>query len=213
MLGHVESTCEPDDEFLTRAGDSRYGLRAFGREQSCGHDHRRPNAMEVTGTANRSVAATRRRGQWLTAGVGDSRRHALHLRLRALGRGRREGAVCDRFRRRNGDIALVSPVSPILDAGGNVAISPSGRRVALLNAAPSSLRSSSGHAAFRCRIRSIVDSTKEPRRRSRECEEAVKARAFMAPILARHMLCIFVPPGFSQQTMTHVPSLPPQQHH
>jgi hypothetical protein len=34
----------------------------------------------------------------------------------------------------NGDIALVSPVSPILDAGGNVAISPSGRRVAVLNA-------------------------------------------------------------------------------
>ena len=33
-----------------------------------------------------------------------------------------------------GDIALVSPLSPILDAGGNVAISPSGRRVALLNA-------------------------------------------------------------------------------
>ncbi len=34
----------------------------------------------------------------------------------------------------NGDIAMVSPVSPILDAGGNVAVSPSGRRVALLNA-------------------------------------------------------------------------------
>ncbi len=34
----------------------------------------------------------------------------------------------------NGDIALVSPLSPILDAGGNVAISPSGRRVALINA-------------------------------------------------------------------------------
>jgi hypothetical protein len=33
----------------------------------------------------------------------------------------------------NGDIAMVSPVSPILDAGGNVAISPSGQRVALLN--------------------------------------------------------------------------------
>jgi hypothetical protein len=33
-----------------------------------------------------------------------------------------------------GDIALVSPVSPILDIGGNVAISPSGRRVAILNA-------------------------------------------------------------------------------
>jgi hypothetical protein len=34
----------------------------------------------------------------------------------------------------SGDIALVSPLSPIFDAGGNVAISPSGRRVAVLNA-------------------------------------------------------------------------------
>ena len=34
----------------------------------------------------------------------------------------------------NGDIALVAPLSPILDAGGNVAISPSGRRVAVINA-------------------------------------------------------------------------------
>jgi hypothetical protein len=33
-----------------------------------------------------------------------------------------------------GNIAFVSPLSPILDAGGNVALSPSGRRIALLNA-------------------------------------------------------------------------------
>lgn len=34
----------------------------------------------------------------------------------------------------NGDMALETPVSPPLDAGGNVAISPSARRVAVLNA-------------------------------------------------------------------------------
>ena len=33
-----------------------------------------------------------------------------------------------------GDVVLESPLSPVLDAGGNVAISPSGRRVAVLNA-------------------------------------------------------------------------------
>ena len=33
-----------------------------------------------------------------------------------------------------GDMALETPVSPVLDAGGNVAISPSGRRVAVVNA-------------------------------------------------------------------------------
>ena len=32
-----------------------------------------------------------------------------------------------------GQVALTAPVSPVLDAGGNVAISPSGRRVAVLN--------------------------------------------------------------------------------
>jgi hypothetical protein len=34
----------------------------------------------------------------------------------------------------NGKVALEAPATPALDAGGNVAISPSGRRVALLNA-------------------------------------------------------------------------------
>jgi hypothetical protein len=33
-----------------------------------------------------------------------------------------------------GNIAFESPATPILDGGGNVAVSPSGRRVALLNA-------------------------------------------------------------------------------
>jgi hypothetical protein len=33
----------------------------------------------------------------------------------------------------NGKIALETPASPPLDAGGNIAISPSGRRVAVIN--------------------------------------------------------------------------------
>ena len=33
----------------------------------------------------------------------------------------------------NGKLALATPASPVLDAGGNLAISPSGRRVAVLN--------------------------------------------------------------------------------
>jgi hypothetical protein len=34
----------------------------------------------------------------------------------------------------DGKVALEAPANPALDAGGNVAISPSGRRVAVLNA-------------------------------------------------------------------------------
>lgn len=38
------------------------------------------------------------------------------------------------FNARTGKVELEAPLDPILDAGGNVAISPSGRRVAILNA-------------------------------------------------------------------------------
>ncbi len=57
-----------------------------------------------------------------------------------------------------GDLALETPVSPPLDSGGNVAISPSGRRVAVLNAgaiqvfelpAPPPLPADAGEAAAR----------------------------------------------------------------
>ena len=34
----------------------------------------------------------------------------------------------------DGKVVLEAPLTPILDAGGNVAISPSGKRVAILNA-------------------------------------------------------------------------------
>ena len=34
----------------------------------------------------------------------------------------------------DGKVMLEAPLSPIFDGGGNVAISPSGRRVAILNA-------------------------------------------------------------------------------
>jgi hypothetical protein len=58
----------------------------------------------------------------------------VHLRLCAHGCDDVKEQSVTVFDAATGDIALVSPLSPILDAGGNVAISPSGRRVALLNA-------------------------------------------------------------------------------
>jgi len=45
-----------------------------------------------------------------------------------------KGQVVRVFDAANGKVALEAPATPALDAGGNVAISPSGRRVALLNA-------------------------------------------------------------------------------
>jgi hypothetical protein len=45
-----------------------------------------------------------------------------------------EGQIVKVFDAANGKIVLESPLTPILDGGGNVAISPSGQRVAILNA-------------------------------------------------------------------------------
>jgi hypothetical protein len=45
-----------------------------------------------------------------------------------------EGQMVRIFDAANGKVMLEAPLTPILDAGGNVAISPSGQRVAILNA-------------------------------------------------------------------------------
>ena len=45
-----------------------------------------------------------------------------------------QGQTVEVYDAASGTVALKTPASPILDAGGNVAISPSGRRVAVLNA-------------------------------------------------------------------------------
>ena len=45
-----------------------------------------------------------------------------------------KGQLVEVFDAATGKIELSAPVTPVLDAGGNVAISPSGRRVAVLNA-------------------------------------------------------------------------------
>ncbi len=45
-----------------------------------------------------------------------------------------QGQMVRVFDAANGKIVLEAPLTPILDGGGNVAISPSGQRVAILNA-------------------------------------------------------------------------------
>jgi hypothetical protein len=45
-----------------------------------------------------------------------------------------KGQLVRVFNAADGKVALEAPASPALDSGGNVAISPTGRRVAILNA-------------------------------------------------------------------------------
>jgi hypothetical protein len=44
-----------------------------------------------------------------------------------------KGQLVEVLNAADGKVALDAPASPVLDAGGNVAFSPSGRRVAVLN--------------------------------------------------------------------------------
>lgn len=45
-----------------------------------------------------------------------------------------QGQIVKVFDAGNGKMVLESPLTPVFDGGGNVAISPSGQRVAILNA-------------------------------------------------------------------------------
>jgi hypothetical protein len=63
-----------------------------------------------------------------------------------------QGQMVRIFDAANGKVVLEAPLSPILDGGGNVAVSPSGKRVAILNAGaiqifqlPAPASSASGH--------------------------------------------------------------------
>ncbi len=134
MLGHVQSTCEPNDEFLseqeilaTTCGSSgESGLVALS---AAGETLWESQAPPVEVWPQLVVAANGSRLAWETLDT----THTIYAYAPMGAEDVKEQSVTI-IDAANGDITLVSPVSPVLDAGGNVAISPSGRRVALLNA-------------------------------------------------------------------------------
>jgi hypothetical protein len=133
MLGRVDSTCEPEDDFLSEqeilvtgcgpSGESKLVVTTTG-----GRTLWISRAPSTEVWPKLTVAANGLRLAWETL---DTARPVTSF-VPIDGVDIKEQSVTV-FDAANGDIALVSPVSPILDAGGNVAISPSGRRVALLN--------------------------------------------------------------------------------
>ena len=134
MLGRVESTCEPDDEFLTEQEILATGCGPSGESilvamTTAGRTLWRSQAPATEVWPQLAVAANGSRLAWETLDATHSIYTFAHMDASDV----KEQSVTV-FDAANGDIALVSPVSPILYAGGNVAISPSGRRVALLNA-------------------------------------------------------------------------------
>jgi hypothetical protein len=134
MLGHVESNCEPDDQFLsdqeilaTTCGP--LGESSLVAMSTAGKTLWETKAPPTEVWPQLVVGGNGLRMAWETLDT----THAIYAYAPMDAGDVKEQSVTI-FDAANGDIAMVSPVSPILDAGGNVAVSPSGRRVALLNA-------------------------------------------------------------------------------
>jgi hypothetical protein len=134
MLGSVDTACDPDDEFLSEneiliTGCSPDGASKLVAMTTEGKTLWIAQGPETEMWPHLTVAPNGLRLAWST--LDTSRLVTMFAPMDADDVKEQSVMVFDAA---TGDIAFVSPLSPILDAGGNVAISPSGRRVALLNA-------------------------------------------------------------------------------
>jgi hypothetical protein len=134
MLGSVETNCQPIEDFLSEdeifvtgcgpAGESKLVAMTTG-----GRTLWASQAPSSEVWPQLAVASSGLRLAWETLDTDHPVNSFAPLGTEDI----KEQSVAV-FDAATGDIAMVSPVSPILDTGGNVAVSPSGRRVALLNA-------------------------------------------------------------------------------
>ena len=134
LLGNVDTACDPDDEFLSQdeiliTGCNSDGARKLVAMTTEGKTLWIAQAPETEMWPQLTMAPNGSRLAWAT--LDTSRLVGTFAPMDTDDVKEQSVTVFDAA---TGDIALVSPLSPILDAGGNVAISPSGRRVALLNA-------------------------------------------------------------------------------
>jgi hypothetical protein len=134
LLGHVDSTCMPAYDFV-----SEREILVTVCESSGGH---RLVAMDTDGHRLWDVLSTGQ-GVWpLVVSSPDGLRlvrETLALKRQVgsyspIDPDEVKGQLVRVFDAANGKVVLAAPAVPALDGGGNVAISPSGRRVAVLNA-------------------------------------------------------------------------------
>ncbi len=134
MLGSVDTACDPDDEFLSEdeiliTGCSSDGASKLVAKTTEGKTLWIAQAPSTQVWPHLTVAPNGSRLAWITLDAS----HAVSM-FAPMDSGDVKEQSVTVFDAATGDVAFVSPLSPILDAGGNVALSPSGRRVALLNA-------------------------------------------------------------------------------
>ena len=133
ILGTLNSACEPDDNFVSEQEILVSACGPTGETElvALSTEGRTLWVSEVPSNEvwpQLTVAPNGLRLAWTTLDVN----HAVNSYAPFGAEDVKEQSVTV-FNAANGDIALVTPLSPILDAGGNVAISPSGRRVAVIN--------------------------------------------------------------------------------
>ncbi len=135
VLARVESTCPPkysyvsESELLVDTCDPNGGWK-LAATSTCG------DSLWETRTSTNAI--------WpllVTAPSGSPVARETLLLKRSVDRYKRmldardiKGQMVRVFDAANGKMVLEAPLTPILDGGGNVAISPSGQRVAILNA-------------------------------------------------------------------------------
>jgi hypothetical protein len=134
LLGGVESRCDPTDDFVTEqeilvtacapdGSDKLVAMTTAGRSLWVDQTPSVAIWPEVT------IAPSGLRIARETLGVS----HAVNT-YAPIDSDDIKGQWVTVYDAATGDLALEAPLSPPLDSGGNVAISPSGRRVAVLNA-------------------------------------------------------------------------------
>jgi hypothetical protein len=133
ILGHIDSTCSPLFDFLSQREVLVTTCTALGAGKLVlmGTDGRRlweaqTSEATVLPLVVRAPDGSRLVREALAVA------HPVHGRT-SIDQDEIKGQLVEVLDAADGKVALEATASPVLDAGGNVAISPSGRRVAVLN--------------------------------------------------------------------------------
>lgn len=135
VVSRVESTCLPkysfvsDRDLLVSRCDPKRGLVLEAISASAGPLWQRKAAVNLMWPiVIPSMDGTRIAHESLLL------KHAADKYKRMIGAGDLLGQSVKVFNAADGSMVLEAPLTPVFDGGGNVAISPSGRRLAIINA-------------------------------------------------------------------------------
>ncbi|MGA2350158.1 MAG: hypothetical protein ABSF70_06990 [Terracidiphilus sp.] len=133
ILGRVESTCSPLFDFLSQREVLITTCASTGTNRliAMGLDGRRLWEAQTSDTTVWALVVRSPDGSRL-AREALSVTHPVNARS-PLSQDEIKGQLVEVLDAADGKVELEAQASPVLDAGGNVAISPSGRRVAVLN--------------------------------------------------------------------------------